>query len=121
MPIPWRLGDWCEPPFQKNGRWDALAAHTTVFSGTVSEVAAALKLGAVDAGFLWDSLVKPFPELEIVPIPELEGVEALVSVALLQSSKKSDHAWEFAEYLASPNKGGACFRRFALVPLKSSR
>lgn len=107
--------------FQKKGRWEALAARTTVFTGTVSEVAASIKLGAVDAGFLWDTLVKPFPELEIVPIPELEGVEALVSVALLRSSKQSEHAWAFAEYLASPDKGGVCFSRFAFEPLKSSR
>lgn len=105
---------------QKKGRWDPIAARTAVFLGTVSEVAASLQLGAIDAGFVWDILVKSLPELEVVSIPELEGIEALVTVALLKSSTQGEKAWRFSEYLGSPDKGGACFKRFAFEPVKSS-
>lgn len=95
---------------QKSGHWAGVADRTTVFAGTVNEVAAALRLGSVDAGFIWDVLVLPFQDLEIVPIPELSGVKAHVTAGLLKSGEADEAAWRFAEYLASP-AGDDFFKR----------
>ena len=85
--------------------WDALAKQAAVMTATVNEVGTALKTGSADAGFLWDSLMPQYPDLEVVPLPELEGKEANVSVALLSCSKQSAAAMKFARYLAAEDKG----------------
>ncbi len=101
---------------RKHGRWEAVAGRTTLYAGTVNEVAVSLRLGSVDAGFVWDVLVKPFPELEIVPIPELAGVKAHVTAALLRGGETNAAAWRFAEYLAAPAGGLKFFRQFGFEP-----
>ena len=85
--------------------WDALAKQATVMTATVNEVGTALKTGSADAGFLWDSLMPQYPDLEVMPLPELEGQEAKVGVALLSCSKQSAAAMKFARFLAAKDKG----------------
>ncbi len=96
----------------QSGQWAALAAQATVFKPTVNDIANDVKLGAVDAGIIWDATVALYPELQAVPIPELAVPRAEVSVCLLRSSTQPSVALRFARFLAARDQG---LRHFALA------
>lgn len=91
--------------------WDALAKQAAVMTATVNEAGNAMKTGAADASFLWDSLLKQYPEVQPVPLPQFENRQASVSVALLTSSKQEAAAMKFARFLAAKDKGLPMFEK----------
>jgi molybdenum ABC transporter molybdate-binding protein len=93
-------------------RWDELHARTTVYKTTVNEVANDVKVGAVDAGIVFDAVLHDYETLEGVAIPELADVKAKVSVAVLESSRRPKQALHFARYMAARDKGLARYREF---------
>lgn len=97
-----RAGIW-EPVKQqveKNG----------VFKPTVPDVANDVKLGAVDAGVIWDATAAQYPDLDVVRLPAFDEVSELISVALLKSSRQPAAALRFARYLNS-RTGNAEFNK----------
>lgn len=98
--------------------WDELVAKAAVMKPTVTEIAADLSLGAVDAAIVWDSTVPQFKGLEAVTLPELAKHEEFATAAVLSSSTQSAEALRFARYLSAPEKGGAVFQKhgFKNVP-----
>ena len=93
---------------KKTGEWDKLEAsvrQTGVFKPTVNEVANDLKLGAVDAGVIWDSTVRQYPELEMVQVPELAAGTQTVSIAVLNSTTQPTAALRFARFLGASDRG----------------
>ncbi|MCX8156499.1 MAG: substrate-binding domain-containing protein [Verrucomicrobiae bacterium] len=99
------VGRLTRQALEKAGCWEAVAARTRVFKPTVNDVANDLKLGTVDAGFIFDALLAQYPELEAVPVPELEGCTATVMVGVLTSSQQPTAALRFARYLAARDRG----------------
>ena len=103
--------------------WSQLAEHVTkngVFKPTVIDVATDVKLGAVDAGIVWDSTVAAsgFREsLKAIPIPEFESIDELVSLAVLTSSRQPTAALRFARYLAASDRGLPVFEESGLRPV----
>lgn len=89
--------------------WDALAAHAAVMKTTVTEIAADLSIGAVDAAIIWNSTVPQFTGLDAIEVPELQGKAENASAAVLATCSQSAAAIRFARYLAAPDKGGAVF------------
>lgn len=85
--------------------WQALSNRTVVFKPNVNDAANDVKLGAVDAAIVWDSMQGQYPDLEFIRVPELEGVRAKVSVSLLQCSEQPDVALKFARHIAAPEHG----------------
>ena len=98
--------------------WDALEAKAAVMKPTVTEIAADLSLGAVDAAIVWDSVVPQFKGLEIVTLPELARHTEHATAAVLSSSQQPTEALRFARYLTAPEKGGVIFQKqgFKAVP-----
>ncbi|MCF7788162.1 MAG: molybdate ABC transporter substrate-binding protein [Prosthecobacter sp.] len=98
--------------------WEALAAKAAVMKPTVTEIAADLSLGAVDAAIVWDSTVPQFKGLEIAPLPELAKHAEHATAAILSSCQQPAEALRFARYLTAPEKGGAIFQKhgFKAVP-----
>lgn len=98
--------------------WERFSKHVTVMKPTVTEIAADLSIGAVDAAILWNSTVPQFKNIQAVEIPALSAFEDIVSVAVLTSSKNPTQALAFARYLAAPEKGGAVFLKngFDTIP-----
>jgi molybdenum ABC transporter molybdate-binding protein len=101
---------------EKAGRWEIVKGHAAVSKPTVSEVANDLKLGTVDAGFLWDATVRQYPELEGVELPELLGVTATISAGVLRSSLRPQAALRFARFLASSDRGAPEFSKTGYEP-----
>lgn len=98
--------------------WDALTAKAAVMKPTVTEIAADLSLGAVDAAIVWDAVVPQFKGLEKVEVPELSKHVEFATAAVLNSCKQPAEALKFGRYLTAPDKGGAIFTKqgFTGVP-----
>ena len=90
--------------------WAKLAARATVMKPTVTEIAADLSLGAVDAAILWDATVPQFKGLVAVEVPELKDRVENASAAVLAFCPQPAAALKFARYLAAPEQGGAVFQ-----------
>ena len=61
-------------------------------------------------------LIKQMTAMEEVPLRELAGAEARVTVGLLKSSTQAESAVRFARYLASPETGGRAFQASGFEP-----
>jgi len=104
-------GKLVKAALERAGRWTDLDGRKPVSKPTVNDVANDLKLGVVDAGFVWDATVRQYPELEAVAAPELEGVTASISAGVLKWSARPAAALRFARWLASPDRGGPEFAK----------
>lgn len=97
-----------------SGEWEALekqARQAGVFKATVNDVANDVKLGAVEAGIVWDSTVGQYPDLEAVRVPAFDQAVQEVSVAVVTSSTQPTEALRFARYLGAQDKGQLQFAR----------
>ncbi|MBI5385280.1 MAG: extracellular solute-binding protein [Verrucomicrobia bacterium] len=110
------IGKLVREALQQTGQWDALQKRTAVFKPTVNDVANDIKLGTVDAGFIWDAVAAQYPELEPVRVPALEKAEAHISVAVLRSCPQPAAALRFARYLGARDKGLPEFARQHFTP-----
>jgi len=77
----------------------------------VNEVANDLKLGAVDAGLVWDITVRQYPELEGVPVPLFKQAKAQLGIGVLRCSDQPRSALRFARFLAARDRGQPEFAR----------
>jgi molybdate transport system substrate-binding protein len=110
-------------------RWAQLERHAIegkrgVFKPTINDVASDIKLGSVDAGIVWDSTVA-MPayrdELEALTLPELDGEPSLVSVCVLNSSRRPTAALKFARYLTARDRGLPLFEEYGLQPVEGDQ
>lgn len=99
---------------QEAGKWNGLEAAVTrsgVFKPTVPEVANDIKLGAVDAGIVWDTTVALYDELQAVRVSELDAGAVHVAVGILTSCQQPARALRFARFLAARDKGLPVFSK----------
>lgn len=109
--------------------WQQLESQTTrsgVFKPTVNEVANDIKIGAVDAGFIWSSTVASpeyKTELSFITLSQLEETSGLnelgdlISVAVLNSSPDPASALRLARYISSQDRGLEVFKSFGMKPV----
>jgi molybdate transport system substrate-binding protein len=95
--------------------WAALSKKAAVMKPTVTEVAADLSLGAVDAAVLWDALPSQFSGIEAVHLPELDAKPETASSGVLSASTQPAEALKFARFLAAPEKGGELLKAAGLA------
>jgi molybdate transport system substrate-binding protein len=102
---------------QKGGHWEAVRKRIVVFKPTVNDVANDVSVGAVDAGIVWDAVLRQMPGLEEVPLPELAGATSRVAVAVLRATTQPAAALRFARFLAARDAGLPVFgeQGFAVV------
>jgi molybdenum ABC transporter molybdate-binding protein len=96
----------------KTNQWDALSKQTLVFKGTVNDVANDIKLGAVDAGFIWDAMLHQYPDLARVDVPELKNATSQITISVLKTSQQPTAALRFARYLGAKDKGLKAFKTY---------
>ncbi len=85
--------------------WEPLKAKTIAFRGTVTDVANDVKLGAADAGIVYDAVLATYPQLEAVEIAELDSITSRVEVGVLAAAKRPQAALHFARYLSAQDRG----------------
>ena len=112
------VGKLTREALRKSGHWDRLQERTLVFKPTVNDVAGDVKVGTVDAGFVWDALVRQMTGLEIVPLAELEEAQANICAAVLRTSRQPTAALRFARYLAASDQGLPIFDRHGFEPVE---
>ena len=95
--------------------WTKLAARAAVMKPTVTEIAADLSLGAVDAAIVWDSTVPQF-KLNAIEVPELAARSENASATVLNFCTQPAAALRFARYLSAPEKGGEIFKASGFTP-----
>jgi molybdate transport system substrate-binding protein len=105
------IGKLTKQTLTKAGKWDALHERTTVYTTTVNEVANNVKVGAVDAGIVFDAVLADYDSLEAVTLAELEPVVANIAAAVLKSSPNPTRALHFARYLSADDKGLVHYRK----------
>lgn len=101
-----------------SGLWTRLEQHTRVFKPTVTDVANDVKLGAVDAGIVWDATVRQYPELEAVAVPEFAKGRQEVAIGVLKSARHPAAALRFARFVGAPEKGLPEFARLGYQPVE---
>ncbi len=102
-------------------QWDAFSAKVTVMKPTVTELAADLSLGAVDAAVIWNSTVPQFKGVQAVRVPEFDSRAENVSVTVLAACRQPQAALKFARYLTAAEKGGAIFKSKGFEPVPGDR
>lgn len=96
--------------------WAKLAARAAVMKPTVTEIAADLTLGTVDAALVWDSTVAQFKDTHAVEVPELSARSENASACVLAFCAQPATALRFARYLSAPEKGGELFKANGFTP-----
>lgn len=102
-------------------RWDQVKENVAVMKPTVTELAADLVIGAVDAAVIWNSTVPQFEDIEAVRIPEFDEHADTVNIAVLSVAESSVAALKFARYLAAPEKGGAVFKSMGFEAIEGDQ
>ncbi len=96
--------------------WTKLAARAAVMKPTVTEIAADLALGTVDAAIVWDSIVTQFKGTQAVEVPELSAHSENASATVLTFCAQPAAALRFARYLSAPEEGGELFKANGFTP-----
>jgi molybdate transport system substrate-binding protein len=91
--------------------WTKLAAKAAVMKPSVTEIAADLSLGAVDAAIIWDATVPQFKDVAAVEVKELAARTENASATVLTACAQPAAALKFARYLAAPDRGGVEFQK----------
>ena len=111
------IGKVTQKLLEPTGTWEALKPRVKVFKPTVNDVANDVKLGSVDAGIVWDSTARQYPELQIVKDPLLSGASETVTVGVVRGSKRPTAALHFARYLAARDRGLPVFAQNHYEPV----
>ena len=106
------IGKQAREVLAKQNLWDKLDAATTAYRTTVNDVANDVKVGAADAGIVYDAVLHTYPDLEYVELPELADVRADIAIGVLRSTTSSQRALHFARYLAAEDRGLKRYREF---------
>lgn len=99
------VGRTCKTLLEASGHWAQIETNAKVMKPTVNDVANDVKLGAVDAGLIWDAVAAQYPELESIYIDELNQGEMTITLGVLSSSTIPTDALRFARYLTARDKG----------------
>jgi len=95
--------------------WEKLKRAAKVEQPTVTEVALSVQTGAVTAGVIWDTTARQFG-LDSVDIAEFAKSKAIISAAVLKSSKRPTDALRLARFLAAPDRGQKVMEKHFYAP-----
>ncbi len=101
-----------------SGQWKSLKENATVFMPTVNEVANSIKIGAIDAGVIWDATAKQYKELDFITVPVFSKSVKNITIGVLKYSKQPTEALKFLRYLSARDKGLPVFKNLGYEPIK---
>lgn len=99
------------------GHWAALSHHARVFKPTVNDVANDVRMGAVDAGVIWDATANQYDELAAIRVPEFDAEAMQITIGVLRTSERPAAALRYARFLAGANAGLSEFARQGYEPV----
>jgi molybdate transport system substrate-binding protein len=83
------IGQLTREHLRKSGDWPKLEP-LLVGTSNVSESANAVKIGAAPAAIVWEPVAKNYPNLRMLELPELNGIEAKIVAASLNDRVHTD-------------------------------
>jgi len=110
------IGKLTRDHLSKSERWAQIEKLQPVMLGSVTETLNAVQLGSVDAAIVWDAVVPKDSQVKRVRLPELDGVQANVTVAVCKNAENRYEGRWFAEYLSIPAGGQVYFREMGYAP-----
>lgn len=99
------IGHITKMMLEQSGEWGAVSKHARVMKPTVNGICNDIKLGAVDAGIVWGSVVAMYKELEPVQVPEWSAYRQTVAMGVLKNSKNPTEALKFMRYFSACDEG----------------
>lgn len=115
------IGKYTKQILEHHQLWEPIREAVLVLKPTVSDVANDIRIGAVDAGIVWDATVNLFDDLEIVPSEIFNGYSKDVTMGVLNSSTQPTEALKFMRYISSREFGNEVFASMGYVPVKGDR
>lgn len=107
------IGKVTKKVLEKTGQWEAVRQATKVATGTVNDIAAAIVLKSVDAGIVWDAIVRQDADhLDMITTPEFDAAEMEITAGVLKTCQHPAAALKYLRYLQAPDKGQREFGRF---------
>lgn len=103
------IGKFTKQILEEHQLWAPLRKKVTVLKPTVNEVANDIRIGAVDAGIIWDAMINQWEDLDMVPTGLLNGYAKNVTLGVLNSSKQPTEALKFLRYMSSKEFGNVAF------------
>ncbi len=103
---------------QASGDWEAIFEKASVLKPTVMDLANDIKIGAADAGLIWDAVCEQYPEMEPVHCPEFSEGEQKITIGVLTSCEQPAAALHFARYLGARDRGLKAFARRGYRPVQ---
>lgn len=97
---------------EKDERWEPLWKKAVIHRETVNEVGNDVKLGAADAGIVWNATCAQYPDLAVVHVPEFDHARGQIAVGLLSASKDPLAAQELLNYITDPQHGLKVFAEY---------
>lgn len=99
------------------GLWDRLVPNIKVFKPTVGDVANDVRLGAVDAGVVWDATARQHSELELVEVDAFRSAYSSMVLCVLQFSTQPTAALHFGRFLTARDRGLPVFAQKGYEPV----
>lgn len=99
------IGKITRTVLNKSGLWAKLDKATDAYRTTVTDVANDIKVGAADAGIVYDAVLHTYPDLEYVELPELRAVNSQIAIGVIATTKQPASALHFARYMAARDRG----------------
>jgi molybdenum ABC transporter molybdate-binding protein len=107
------IGKVTKKVLEKTGQWEAVWRAKKVATGTVNDIAAAIVIKSIDAGIVWDAIVRQDADhLDMINTPEFDAVEMEITAGVLKTCKHPAAALKYLRYLQAPKKGQREFGRF---------
>src|SRR5690606_14378911 len=99
------VGKLTKEALESTGQWKEIKARAKVQKPTVNEVANDVKIGAVDAGIVWDTTAALYDAIDVVRVPVFDANAQKITLGVLASCKQPKAALHFARYLAARDRG----------------
>ena len=99
------------------GTWNGIQGNLSVLLPTVNEVANSIKLGAIDAGIIWDATANQYDEIDIVPIQEFKPYIKNITIGVLKYTEQATESLRFMRYLSARDKGLLHFKSLGYEPV----
>lgn len=90
-------------------QWHDLEQNISVLLPTVNEIANSIKIGASDAGIVWDAIANQYADIDFVSTPLFDSNIKNITIGVLKYSENPTEALKFLRYISAKDKGSIAF------------
>lgn len=113
------IGKVCTKLFAEKGLKEGIAANTVAKTANVSELMVYMQLKQADATIIWEDEGIGNQDIDVIEIPAEKNQIKTVPVAVLKTTKQTQRAQQFADFVAS-EEGLKIFAKYGFKPIKET-